>query len=288
MMDLIISFLESTFRMATPLILAAQAGYLSERAGVVNIGLEGKMLLGAFVSASTAYYFQSSEIGLLMGIGAGALVGLLYAFFVLYTQSEQIVTGVALNLLAAGLTPFLCNSFFGSSGATPTLPIEMRLGPNFFIIVWSIVIVLHLWQKFTPSGLWHRVAGENPLALQTAGVSVLKLRWVSLAISGALCGLSGASLALFLSSGFSREMSAGRGFIAIAALILGKWRPLYAALACMLFALAESMQIRLQGVELQAGQTVPVQLIQILPYAVTLVVLAGFLGKVRAPGALGK
>ncbi len=287
-METFISILESTLRMATPLVLASQAGFLSERSGVINIALESKMLMGAFVAASIAHTYQSTTMGLLAGISVGVLIGLIYAFFTLYAKAEQIVTGVALNLLVVGLTPFLCNLFFGTSGSTPTLPIEMRLGPGFLFVVWGIVGLLTLWQHYTPSGLWHRVAGEKPLALQTAGVSVRTVRWLSLMSSGAIGGLSGASLSLFLSSNFSREMSAGRGFMALAALILGKWRPLQASMACLLFAFTDSLQIRLQGVEISPGNTVPVQLIQILPYLVTLIVLAGFLGKARAPGALGQ
>jgi simple sugar transport system permease protein len=213
---------------------------------------------------------------------------LLYGWSVLRLKADQIVAGTAINMLAAGLSPFVCKLLYASTGGTPSLPVEQRFTFEPTLLAWLLVALVAWALRGTAWGLWLRFAGENPAALAAAGVRVGAVRWVSVALSGVLAGLGGAALSIFLSSSFSRGMTAGRGFMALAALIFGKWRPVPAAAACLLFGLADALQIRLQGVALWGGQTVPVQFIQILPYVLTMVVLAGWIGKARAPGALGQ
>jgi simple sugar transport system permease protein len=190
-------------------------------------------------------------------------------------------------MLALGLTPFLCKVLYDVTGSTPAIPSTDRFQSAPLYISWGLVLICALWMKHTPSGLWLGFAGEHPEALDAAGIRVNRVRWLAVLASGALAGLGGASLSVFLSSSFSRNMTAGRGFMALAALIFGKWKPLPAALACLLFGFADAVQIRLQGVILWGTEPVPVQFIQILPYAVTILVLAGFVGRSRAPKALG-
>jgi simple sugar transport system permease protein len=190
-------------------------------------------------------------------------------------------------MLAAGLTPFLTKIIYNSSTASPNLPFDVRFHSAPIWIVWVCVIAAWYVMQYAPLGLWIRFAGENPEALDAAGVSVKKIRWVSVLLSGCLAGLGGATLSIFLSSSFSRNMSAGRGFMALAAMIFGKWKPIPTAIACLFFGFSDVMQIRLQGMTLMGSYLVPVQLIQILPYLVTLLVLAGFVGTARAPKSLG-
>jgi len=277
----------STFRVSTPLLFAAMGGLFSERSGVINIALEGLMLVGAFAAAATAAHTGSPVDGALMGAAAGLGLAAIYAFSVVTLRSDQIVAGTAINMLAFGLTPFLCKILYDSTGSTPSLSMSARFewGP----ILWAFiaVAVAHLVVYSTRFGLWVRFAGEHPAALDAAGVRVNRVRWAGVLISGALAGLGGASLSIFLSSSFSREMTAGRGFMALAALIFGKWRPVPAAIACLLFGFTDALQMRLQGVVLWGTQPVPVEFIQILPYVVTILVLAGFVGRSRAPKAIG-
>lgn len=277
----------STLRVSTPLIFAALGGWVSERSGVINIALEGMMLVGAFAAASVAYQTQSPWLGMLAGMGAGVCFAGLYALSVIPLRADQIVAGTAINFLAIGLAPFLCKIFYGSGGATPSLELSARFQSAPIWIALGLVPLGMVWSRYTSMGLWVRFAGENPDALAAAGVRVNRVRWASVLLSGALAGLGGVSLSIFLSSSFSRNMTAGRGFMALAALIFGKWRPLPAALACLLFGLADALQIRLQGVVLWGSEPVPVQFIQILPYLVTMIVLAGFVGQSRAPKSLG-
>jgi ABC-type uncharacterized transport system permease subunit len=281
-------FLVSIVRVSTPLAFAALGGFLSERAGVVNISLEGKMLLGAFSGAVTAHFLGNAWAGAAGAAAAGALVSLAYAFFAVTLRSNQIIVGTAVNLLALGLTPFLANVFFGSNSSTPSLPVEARFAFEPMPLAAVALVAVALASRSTLGGLWHRFAGENPEALAAAGVAPTRVRYVSLVLCGALVGLGGATLSLFLSSGFQRGMTGGRGFMALAALILGKWRPVPAVLACLLFGFFDAAQIRLQGVPVWGGYTVPVQFIQILPYLLTLLLLAGFIGRARAPKALGR
>lgn len=283
----IASLIESTLRTSTPLILAAMGGVFSERSGTINLCLEGKMLLGAFVAASVAYATHSPYLGVIAGALAASLLAGLYGFFTITLNANQVVAGTAINLLAFGLIPFICNIFFGATGSTPAIPLAERMTWEPLVCVWVLVIGLAVWFKYGASALWLRVAGDNPEALQAAGYSVLKIRWAALISAGLLAGAGGAVLSIALSSSFSRGMSAGRGFMALAAVILGKWRPFQAALACLLFAFADALQIKMQGIQFANGQTVPVQFIQMFPYFLTLIILAGFIGKSRAPAALG-
>jgi simple sugar transport system permease protein len=217
---------------------------------------------------------------------AGALLAALYGLLVIHLRSNQIVAGTAINMLALGLTPFLCNLIYGQTGNSTILPFDQRWHSAPLYLSWIVALAIYLWLKYTRQGLWLSFAGENPQALAAAGIRVNRVRWFGVLCSGALAGLGGATLSIFLSSSFSRNMTAGRGFIALAALIFGKWKPIPTALACLLFGFFEAFQIRLQGAVV-AGHAVPVQFIQILPYIVTVLVLAGFVGKSKAPKALG-
>lgn len=280
--------LASTLRVSTPLIFAALGGFVSERSGVINIALEGLMLMGAFAAAAVAYATQLAWLGALAGMGAGLALAALYGLTVIPLRANQIVAGTAINMLAAGLAPFLSKILFDSPGATPSLPMGSRFESG--ILTWiaaALVVGAWAWSRYTPSGLWVRFAGENPAALDAAGIRVNRVRWLAVLVSGSLAGLGGASLSIYLASSFARNMTAGRGFMALAALIFGKWRPVPAALACLLFGLAEALQIRLQGVPLWGSEPMPVQFIQILPYVLTILVLAGFVGVSRAPRDLG-
>ncbi|MCM2324384.1 MAG: ABC transporter permease [Oligoflexia bacterium] len=277
----------STLRVSTPLLFAVLGGLLCERAGVVNIALEGLMLVGAFAAVAAALATGSPWTGAAAGAAAGLVFAAIYALMVVRLRANQIVAGTAINMLAAGVTPFLCKILYDSSGASPNLPLDSRfaIAPVWF--AWILVVACWSWLHYTPSGLWVRFAGENPEALDTAGVSVNRVRWLAVIASGAIAGLGGASLSIFLSSSFTRNMTAGRGFMALAALIFGKWKPIPAAAACLLFGFADAAQIRLQGVTLWGEQSVPVQFIQILPYLLTVLVLAGVVGKSRSPKSLG-
>ncbi|MCC7441945.1 MAG: ABC transporter permease [Bdellovibrionales bacterium] len=279
--------LASTIRVTTPLLFAALGGLYSERSGVVNIALEGKMLVGAFAAAAVALATHSPWLGAAAGAGAGALAGVAYALFVIRWRADQIVAGTAINFLAIGLPPFLCKVLYDSTGGTPSLALSDRFTFEPVALVALALLLTWFWMRRSRSGLWVQFAGEHPQALDAAGVGVNRTRWMAVLMGGVLAGVGGATLSISLSSSFTREMSAGRGFMALAALILGKWRPLPTAAACVLFGLADAMQIRLQGVKLGGGAPIPTQFIQILPYVVTILVLAGVVGQSRAPKALG-
>lgn len=279
-----LSFVFAVLRGATPILLAALGGLFSERSGVVQIALEGMMLMGALIAAIVAYFSHSPWLGMLSATMAGVLFVTLYAFFVLHLKSNQIVTGTALNILATGIAPFVTKIAFDSTGSTPSLEIASRFSWEPVLIATLALGAVHYLYHSTRAGLLLQFAGEKPDALKSAGMSVLKVRWVSLLTCGALAGAAGATLSLFLASSYSPNMTAGRGFMALAALIFGRWKPLPTAGACLLFAAADAIQIQLQG---QANSWIPVQFIQILPYLVTIVALAGFFGQSRAPQALG-
>ncbi|HWH70888.1 MAG TPA: ABC transporter permease [Candidatus Sulfotelmatobacter sp.] len=284
---MLIQLFASTLRLATPLIFAALGGLFSERAGVINIALEGMMLVGAFGAAVGTLVTHSPWLGWLCGMGAGLLLAALYGLFVIRLRANQIVAGTAINMLALGLTPFLCKVLYDVTGSTPAIPMAERFQAAPLYLSWIAVLVCWIWMKHTPGGLWVSFAGEHPEALEAAGVRVNRVRWTAVLVSGALAGMGGAALSVFLSSSFSRNMTAGRGFMALAALIFGKWQPVPTAVACLLFGVAEAAQMRLQGVVLW-GMPIPVQFIQILPYLVTILVLAGFVGPSRPPKALGR
>ena len=227
--------LESTLRVSTPLIFAALGGMFSERSGVINIALEGMMLIGAFGAAVGTLVTHSPWLGSAWGMGAGVLLAAVYGVFVIQFRANQIVAGTAINMLAMGLTPFLCKIRYDVTGQTPAIPIDERFQSAPLYLSWGLVVICWLWMKYTRGGLWISFAGENPEALEAAGIRVNRVRWAAVLVSGALAGMGGASLSVFLSSAFSRNMTACRGFMALAALIFGKWRPLPTAIACLLF-----------------------------------------------------
>lgn len=310
----ILQLLDSAIRMATPLLLACLAGLYSERGGIFDIGLEGKMLAAAFVSAAVAYVSGSVWIGLLAGITASMVLSLIHGLASITFRGNQLISGVALNFLALGLTVVVGESWFGLGGRTPQLegaarfqPIDLPFAEAFrdvpifgpiyaevisghTILVYAgiVAVALTWWVLFrTRFGLRLRAVGENPESVDTAGISVTRLRYTAVAITGVLCGLGGAYLATGLAAGFVKEMSAGRGFIALAALIFAKWRPWYALMACLLFGLLDAIGNRFQNIEI-GGFDVPTQFMQALPYILTVVILAGFVGKAIPPRAGGE
>jgi len=278
----------STIRLATPLVLAALGGLFSERSGVINIALEGMMLAGAFTAAAVTYASGSPYVGLVAGLAAGMLIAAIHALACIRYKADQVVTGTAINILMLGMPAFLSGAFFLSSGSTPQIPKE-HLIPTLPIVI-AVVMVPLTWYILykTPFGLRLRAVGENPEAADAAGVKVAPMRYAGVLISGVLAGIGGAYLSIGQSSLFTRNMTSGRGFIALAALIFGKWRPFQTLLACLLFGLTEAISIQMQGVvKLPSGDDIPVQFIQMVPYVLTIVVLAGFIGSSRPPRALG-
>jgi simple sugar transport system permease protein len=279
----------SVLRFAAPLILAAMAGLYSERSGIIQIALEGFMLFGAFVAAASATHFGSGFAGLFCAVGFGIVMGLFYGFLVIQLKTDQIVSGTAVNMLAWGGIPVVSKMLFDVTSKTPAIDASERL-PQWFPIVLAlaVVAVTYFVIKKTPFGLWLTVAGEKPEALLAAGIRPSSVRWASLMITGAVAGLGGAILSVCLASSYTRNMTAGRGFMALAGLILGKWRPIQACGACILFGVCEVAQLKLQGTVFPLIGTVPGQLVQILPYVITLWILAGVVGESRAPSKLGQ
>ncbi|GAB5376520.1 MAG: ABC transporter permease [Acuticoccus sp.] len=305
--------LSSTLRLATPLILAAMAGLFSERAGVVDIGLEGKMLMGAFAAAAVASATGSPWLGLFAAILAGVTMALIHGFATITHRGDQIVSGVAINILASGLTIVIGIALFSQGGQTPALqrserflPIEWPfaerladvpfLGPfydllvsghNLLVYVAILAVPLAAVVLFsTAFGLRLRAVGEAPEAVDSAGYSVAWLRYRAVIIAGVLCGIAGAYLSIAHGGGFVREMSAGKGYIALAALIFGKWRPVPTLFACLLFGALESSAARLSNVRLPVIGEIPVDVILVAPYVLTVILLAGFFGRAIPPRAL--
>lgn len=310
----LLSILAATLRLATPLVLAALGGLFCERSGIIDIGLEGKMLGSAFAAAAMAALTGSAWVGLGAGVAVAVMLALLHAFAAVTHRGDQVVTGMALNILVAGLAPVLATSWFHLDGTTPALaqtarfaalplpwataighvpllgPVYARLvsGHNGIVYLAALAIpTTALILQRTRFGLRLRAVGESPDAVQTAGISVAWLRYRALVITGVLCGFAGAYLSIAAGAGFTRAMTAGRGYLALTALIFGRWRPLPTALACLLFAFADAAQTRLQGVALPVLGVVPVELVSAIPYALTVLLLAGFVGVSRAPRALG-
>src|SRR5687768_13818571 len=291
--------LESTIRVSTPLVLAALGGLFSERSGVINIALEGKMLAGAFTAAAVTYTVDkrlgmgtaSPWIGLLAGMVAGLFIAAIYAVSCIRFKADQVVSGAAINILMLGVPGFLSGALFLSSGSTPQIPKDNLLPQSPYVIAIAIaILVTVIWYVLykTPFGLRLRAVGEKPEAADAAGVSVSQMRYWGVLLAGALAGIGGAYLSIGQSSLFTRNMTAGRGFIALAALIFGKWRPVQTLLACLLFGFTEAVSIQMQGaVKLPSGENIPVQFIHMVPYVLTIVVLAGFIGSSRPPRALG-
>jgi simple sugar transport system permease protein len=280
------SFLFSVLRGATPLVFAAMGGLLSERSGIVQIGLEGFMVFGALFASVGALATGSPWLGFILGSFVAGIAALLFAFFVLEIKTDQVVTGTAFNILALGIAPFVTKLLYGSTGSAPSLEISQRFSFEPILIAALIGFLIWYFYQLTKLGLILRFSGEAPQALSVAGYSLTKVRWISLFLTGSLAGMGGASLSLLLASSYSPNMTAGRGFIALAALIFGKWKPHLTIYACLFFALVDSLQISLQGPLSNNG--IPLQLIQAFPYVVTIIALAGFFGKSKAPQALGK
>ena len=290
-----LSIILSTMRLATPLVLAALGGMFSERSGVINIALEGKMLAGAFTAAAVTYAADakfgmgnaSPWVGLLAAIAAGLFIAAIYAVTCIRFKADQVVSGAAINILMFGIPGFLSGAFFLSSGSTPQLPKEHLIPLTPIVIAFALVPISWYVMYRTPFGLRLRAVGEKPEAADAAGVSVKRMRYSGVLIAGALAGIGGAYLSIGQSSLFTRNMTSGRGFIALAALIFGKWKPFQTMLACLLFGFTEAVSYQMQAVKLPSGDDIPVQFIQMVPYVVTIVVLAGFIGSSRPPHALG-
>ncbi|MEP1521040.1 ABC transporter permease [Ascidiaceihabitans sp.] len=306
---------DSSVRLAVPLLLACLAGLFSERAGIFDIGLEGKMLAAAFMSAAIAAITGNVWIGLLAGIGASMVLSVVHGLASITFRGNQLISGVAINFLAAGLTVLIAQAWFKQGGRTPSLigggrfepitlpfaetlsgvpvfgPIyaELISGHSVLVYVAFAAVPFTWWLLFrTRFGLRLRAVGENPAAVDTAGVSVVGLRYAAVAICGILCGIAGAYLSTALQAGFVKDMSAGRGFIALAALIFAKWRPWYALYATLLFGLFQALELRPDLIETVIGIKVQGQLLGALPYIMTVVILAGFVGKAIPPRAGGE
>ncbi|MDQ6785583.1 MAG: ABC transporter permease [Acidobacteriota bacterium] len=289
-----IALLFSAIRLATPLIFAALGGMFSERSGVINIALEGLMLAGAFTGAVVTYEAGNPYVGLIAGMIAGAALAYVYAVACIKFEADQVVSGMAINFLMIGLPAVISGAIYDSSGSTPQIAKEHLL-PEFFnrlslASILAFLLVPLCWYVLykTPFGLRLRATGENPAAADAAGVNVTRLRYIAVILSGVLAAAGGAYLSIGQSSLFTRNMTAGRGYIALAALILAKWRPWQTFFACLFFGLMEALTIQIQGVfKLPSGEDIPVQFIQIIPYVLTIIVLAGFIGLSRAPKSLG-
>lgn len=310
-MDAIVAgtLISSTLRVSTPLILCALAGMLAERSGVIDLGLEGKMLFAAFVAAASGVATQSLAVALLAACAIGIALSWLHAFACVNHAGDQVVSGMAINIIAAGLTVVLANAWFAQGGQTPQIPAEVRLTPLWpdatqslgplageglfthnVLVYLAVALVPAVWWLVyrTRFGLRLRAVGENPHMVDAAGLSVRRLRYIALTINGVLCGLAGSYLVLAQSAAFGPNMTAGRGYMALAAMIFGHWRPFPSMAACLLFGFLDAVAVRLQGVTLPHVGEVPVQAIQALPYVLTVVLLASFIGRNVAPRALGK
>ncbi len=299
---MMLAFLVQTLRIATPFLLAAAGGVLSERSGVIALTLEGWMLTGAFCATLGSYYAQSPWVGLLCGVAGGLLAAALHAVATVRFRADQVVVGIAINLLAAGVTRFFLRLAFDSSSNSPRVSgfdwfssgpgaaadasrltglVSSLVNPLVFLGIVSLPLVAWLLSS-TPFGLRVRAVGEKPDAAITLGVGVSRVRWIAVLGGGALASLGGTYLALEQHQ-FTDSMTAGRGFIALAAVIFGNWEPRRVAVACVLFAAAETLQIQLQGLQL-----IPSQFVEMIPYALTIVALAGVVGRSLPPSALGR
>ena len=309
------AMLASTLRLSTPLIFCALAGLLSERAGVVDIGLEGKMLFAAFAAGASGAAFGSTTLALVLAMAVAVALAWMHGLACVSHRGDQVVSGVAINIIAAGMTMVLGIAWFAQGGQTPPVTTAVRIQPlfpqaaealkgipvvgsligegflshNALVYLALLLVPATWWLLFkTRFGLRLRAVGENPQMVDAAGVSVIRLRYAALTLNGMLCGLAGSYLVLAQAANFSSNMTAGRGFMALAALIFGRWHPVGALWACLLFGFLDAAAIRLQGARLPGIGEVPVQIIQTLPYVLTVVLLAGFIGKAVAPLALGK
>ncbi|MEM1200989.1 MAG: ABC transporter permease [Pseudomonadota bacterium] len=313
-LQLLLTF-DATLRLAAPLILCAMAGIFSERSGVIDISLEGKMLSAAFTAAAVAHLSGSPWLGVMAAITVSMALGLVHGFACITHRGNQVVSGLAINILASGLTVTIGIALFRQGGQTPPLTSGERFGPitwwfvegvnqvpligtvyrelisghNVLVYLALAAVPLSAWLLYkTRFGLRLRAVGEVPEAVDSAGVSVIWLRYRAVIIAGLLCGVAGAYLSTGQGAGFVREMSAGKGYIALAAVIFGKWRPAQAFGACLMFGFLEAGAARLQGVELPLIGEAPVQLMLALPYIMTVLLLAGFIGRAHPPAAIGE
>jgi simple sugar transport system permease protein len=312
---LIGTLLASTLRVSVPLILCALAGVLCERSGVIDLGLEGKMLMTAFATAAVGVVSGSVVLALAAALAVGVALSMLHGYACVSHRGDQVVLGMAITMTAAGLTVVLGIAWFAQGGQTPPLPDSVRLdrwfvgagnavgqvplvgkllqlavfGHNWMVYATLLLVAAVWWLLYrTRLGLRLRAAGENPNMVDAAGVSVKSLRYQALALNGVMCSLAGAYLVLAQNPSFIPNMTAGRGYMALAALIFGKWHPVGALWACLLFGFLDAVSIRLQGTVIPGVGEVPVQAIQALPYVLTVVLLAGFIGRSVAPQALGR
>ena len=306
--------IDATLRVATPLILCAMAGIFSERSGIIDISLEGKMLMSAFVAASVAAVTGQPWLALMIAIGVSVILSIIHGFACITHRGNQVVSGLAINILASGLTVTLGIAFFAQGGQTPYLKGDQRfqpitlpfadalrdlplIGPIYAevisghnIIVWLAllaVVVTSFVMMRTRFGLRLRAVGEKPEAVDTAGISVIVMRYQAVIIAGVLCGIAGAYLSIAHGAGFVREMTAGKGYIALAAMIFGNWRPLQALYACLMFGFLDAVAARVQGLELPLIGEISSDLILALPYILTVIFLAGFIGRATPPAAIG-
>ncbi len=288
------ALLGATLRLATPLLFGALAGLFSERSGVIDVGLEGKMLVAAFAAAAVAAATGSPVEALLAALLAAWALGLVHAYACIDLRGNQVVSGMAINIIASGLTATLALMLFREGGQTPALPVTARfrpvwlgLSPLTMVALATVPLAAFVLQR-TRFGLRLRAAGEHPGALDTAGISVSRLRYAGVSIASVLCGLAGTSVAIADGAGFQRDMIAGRGYIALAAMILGHWRPWPVLLACLGFGVLDAGAIRLQGVSLPLVGVVPDAAVEALPFVLTILLLAGFVGRATPPPASGQ
>jgi simple sugar transport system permease protein len=308
------SIVVSTIRNAPVLMFAALAGLFAERSGVVDIGLEGKILASAFASAAVAYATQNPWYGILAGMGVSVALAMLQGFVAITQKGNQLVGGIAINIAMSGLTFVLAQFFYQQGGRTPdlgqarlfdvVLPGTAALENVPFIgwlyghvigghsvlvyLAFALVPLVHWVVYHSRFGLRLRACGENPHAADAAGVNVEATRYIAMLIAGVLCSFSGAYLAIVQSGFFLRDMSAGAGYLALTALVFGNWRPIYTALGCIMFGFFSAVQIQMEGVDLPGVGRIPGSLIQMIPYVVTVIVLAGLMAKSVAPKAIGK
>lgn len=311
----IILTLDMSIRLSVVLLLACLAGLFSERSGIVDIGLEGKMLIAAFFAAMVSFETGSAWLGVLAACAASLTFSMIHAVATIIYRGDQIISGVAINFLASGLTVVIGHAIYKKGGQTPALSGDSRfreitlpfadalrdvplLGPIYsdlisghksLVYIAFAIVPLVWWVLYrTRFGLRLRAVGENPSSVDTAGISVMRMRFQALMITGILCGLAGAYLSTAQGAGFSKEMTAGRGYIALAALIFSKWRPVQAMGACLLFGLLEAVSNLYPNINVFDLFTIPVQFTQALPYILTVVILAGFIGRAIPPKAVGQ
>ena len=304
----------SSLRVATPLILCALAGVLAERSGVIDLGLEGKMLAAAFAAAAGGVATGSLPLAMLIAMAVAVALSWVHGFACITHRGDHVVSGMAINIVAAGLTVVLAIAWYNQGGQTPPVSETLRmhalfpgataaladipggaivgeglLSHNALVYVALLLVWATWWLLYrTRFGLRLRAVGENPHMVEAAGVSVSRLRYAALTLNGMLCGLAGCYLVLAQGANFAPNMTAGRGYMALAAMIFGHWRPVPSLAACLLFGFLDAVSIRLQGVSLPIVGLVPVQAIQALPYLLTVILLAGFIGRNLAPQALGR